>query len=172
MKWSIHQLNKYRSKGLTFDETVDVSELKGSADIRDISPVRVAGRADLGANKFTFHFRITGTMVLPCSRTLADVAFPFDIETTEVFLASKEEHEDEAEVHYLQGEVLDLLPVIKENIILEIPMQIFSDEASTEAPMKGQDWQVVAEKEQTEKVDPRLAGLAKFFDKQNIEDQH
>ncbi|MNG37517.1 hypothetical protein D3C84_1248960 [compost metagenome] len=53
-----------------------------------------------------------------------------------------------------------------ENIILEIPIQIFSDEASTEAPMKGQDWQVITEKEQTEKVDPRLAGLAKFFDKQ------
>ncbi|MCU5640454.1 DUF177 domain-containing protein, partial [Bacillus cereus] len=27
MKWSIHQLNKLRNKGLTLDEMVDVSEL-------------------------------------------------------------------------------------------------------------------------------------------------
>ncbi|MFX3622469.1 MAG: DUF177 domain-containing protein [Ectobacillus sp.] len=167
MKWSIHQLNKYRSKELTFDETVDVSDLKQlQADIRDISPVRVTGKADIGPGKFTFHLHITGTMVLPCSRTLADVTFPFDIETTEVFLASQTEYVADADVHYLQGEVLDLLPVIKENIILEIPMQIFSNEASDETPMQGQDWQVISEEKKTEKVDPRLAALAKYFDKQ------
>ncbi|MCP8970259.1 YceD family protein [Ectobacillus ponti] len=170
MKWSIHQLNKYRSKGLTIDEAIDVSDLKEvNHEIRDISPVHVTGRADLGANKFTFHLQITGTMVLPCSRTLVDVSLPFDVQTTEVYLASPEEHyEGDADVHYLHGEVLDLLPAIKENILLEIPMQIFCDtEAAGGAPMKGQDWQVVTEVEKTEKVDPRLAGLAKFFDKQN-----
>ncbi|MFD3448030.1 YceD family protein [Microbacteriaceae bacterium 4G12] len=167
MKWSINQLNKYRASGLTLDEVVDVSELKEmNEDIRDISPVHVTGRADLGANKFTFHLHIQGAMVLPCSRTLVDVTFPFEIETTEVFLASKQEYEADTDVHYLQGEVLDLLPVIKENIILEIPMQIFSESASGGTPMQGQDWQVVTEQEKAEKVDPRLAGLAKFFDKQ------
>jgi uncharacterized protein len=166
MKWSIHQLNKYRSKGLTLDEAVNFEDVaEWNSDIRELSPVQVIGRADLGANKYTFHLHIKGTMILPCSRTLVDVPFPFDIETTEVFLASEEEYEADADVHYLQGEVLDLLPVIKENILLEIPMQIFSEKASNGAPAKGQDWQVITEEEKTEKVDPRLAGLAKFFDK-------
>ena len=47
MKWSIHQLNKLRNKGLTLDEMVDVSELKEvEKDIREINPVHVTGRVD------------------------------------------------------------------------------------------------------------------------------
>ncbi len=50
MKWSIHQLNKLRNKGLTLDEMVDVSELKEvEKDIREINPVHVTGRVDFGS---------------------------------------------------------------------------------------------------------------------------
>ena len=148
------------------DEMVDVSELKEvEKDIREINPVHVTGRVDFGSGKFTFHLHITGSMVLPCSRSLVDVTLPFDIKTTEVFQTSEEEFETEAEIHCLEGEVLDLLPVIKENILLEIPMQIFSDDVSGGAPTQGQDWQVISEEDKEKTVDPRLAGLAKFFDK-------
>lgn len=165
MKWSIHQLNKYRSNGVVIDEIVTFDVSDWNCDIRDISSVHVTGNAELGANKYTFHLRIQGTMTLPCARTLEDVLYPFDIITTEVFLASPEEYEAYVDVHYLQGEVLDLLPVIKENIILEIPMQVFNEKATEEALSKGQDWQVVTDKVKTDDVDPRLANLAKFFDK-------
>ena len=33
------------------------------------------------------------------------------------------------------------------------------------APQSGKDWEVIHEQDKKEKVDPRLAGLAKFFDK-------
>ncbi len=35
------------------------------------------------------------------------------------------------------------------------------------APQSGKDWEVIHEKDQSKKIDPRLAGLAKFFDKNN-----
>lgn len=165
MKWSIHQLNKYRSKGLQIDEMVTFDVSDWNTDIRNVFPVHVTGKAEFSANKYTFHLRVQGTMILPCSRTLEDVLYPFDIITTEVFVASQEEYVAYVDVHYLQGEVLDLLPVIKENIILEIPMQVFSEKALEEALSKGQDWQVITKKVKTEDVDPRLANLAKFFDK-------
>ncbi|WP_416826953.1 YceD family protein [Ectobacillus polymachus] len=165
MKWSIHQLNKYRSKGLEIDEMVTFDVSDWNTDIRNVFPVHVTGKAEFSANKYTFHLRVQGTMILPCSRTLEDVLYPFDIITTEVFVASQEEYVAYVDVHYLQGEVLDLLPVIKENIILEIPMQVFSEKALEEALSKGQDWQVITKKVKTEDVDPRLANLAKFFDK-------
>ncbi len=87
------------------------------------------------------------------SRSLVDVTLPFDIKTTEVFQTSQEEFETEAEIHSLEGEVLDLLPVIKENILLEIPMQIFSDDVSGGAPTQGQDWQVISEEDKEKTVD-------------------
>lgn len=62
------------------DEMVDVSELKEvEKDIREINPVHVTGRVDFGSGKFTFHLHITGSMVLPCSRSLVDVTLPLTL---------------------------------------------------------------------------------------------
>ncbi|WP_078547333.1 YceD family protein [Litchfieldia alkalitelluris] len=168
MEWTISQLNQLQHKGLSIDEIVDVTELKELKNsIRDISPVRITGRADLSSLKVTFHLTISGTMILPCSRTLVDVHYPFEITTTETFmLRHTSDYETDEETHQVQGDVVDLLPVIKELIILEIPMQIFCDDLNTEgaAPQEGKDWQVISEEDKANKIDPRLAGLAKFFD--------
>ncbi|MFS0823723.1 YceD family protein [Bacillus sp. 1P02SD] len=170
MKWTINQLNQLARKGLTIDETVDVQDIMElEKTIRDISPVQVTGRADLSSTKASFHITISGSMILPCSRTLVDVKFPFEIRTTETFLlkdTSVYDLESDEDVHQIRGEVIDLLPIIKENILLEIPMQIFCDDSNSEdaAPQSGQDWEVITEDDQKNKIDPRLAGLAKFFE--------
>jgi uncharacterized protein len=169
LKWSIHQLHQLQHKGLTIDEITDVSELKQlDSSIREISPVRVSGRVDVSAKKFTFHLTIEGTMVLPCSRTLVDVSYPFSIESTETFFLNDYDVTDE-DSHHVQGEMIDLLPIVKELILLEIPMQIFSDKADHEdaAPQSGKGWEVISEEQHRQKVDPRLAGLAKFFEKRD-----
>lgn len=170
MKWSINQLNQLARKGLTIDEIVDVSDLKDiDKTIRDVSPVHITGRGDLSSTKATFHLTISGSMILPCSRTLVDVKFPFEIRTTETFLlrdTSDFDLESDDDVHQVRGEVIDLLPLIKENILLEIPIQIFSDDSNSQdgAPQSGQDWEVISEEDNKKKIDPRLAGLAKFFE--------
>ncbi|MEH7222447.1 DUF177 domain-containing protein [Bacillus sp. JJ1566] len=170
MKWTINQLNQLARKGLMIDETVDVKDLMEiEKSIRDIPPVHVTGRADLSSTKASFHITISGSMILPCSRTLVDVKFPFEIRTTETFLlreTSDYDLESDEDVNQVQGEVIDLLPLIKENILLEIPMQIFCDNSNSEdaAPQSGQDWEVITEDDKKNKIDPRLAGLAKFFE--------
>jgi uncharacterized protein len=167
VEWHVHQLKKYQHKPLTIDETVELSELKKiNHEIRDVSPVHVTGKVDVSSDKATFHLHVTGTLVLPCSRTLVDVEFPFDITTTEHFLLQPVEFEGDEDLHEPQGEVIDLIPVIERNILVEIPMQIFAENPNKEqsAPQSGKDWQVITELEKEEKVDPRLAGLAKFFE--------
>ncbi|MCH1623895.1 YceD family protein [Ferdinandcohnia quinoae] len=170
MKWSINQLNQLVHRGLTIDEIVDVSDLKElDKTIRDIKPVHVSGRGDLSSTKATFHLTISGTMILPCSRTLVDVNYPFEIQTTETFLlrqTSDFDLESDEDVHQVRGEMIDLFPAIKENILLEIPIQIFCDHSNSEdaAPQSGKDWEVISEDDKKNKIDPRLAGLAKFFE--------
>lgn len=169
MKWSINQLNQLVHKGtITIDEVVDVSDIKElDKTIREISPVHVTGRGDLSSTKITFHLTISGNMILPCSRTLVDVKFPFEIDTTETFLLRQtSDFETEEDVHQVQGEIVDLIPIIKENILLEIPIQIFCDDSNSEnaAPLSGKDWELITEDDKKNKIDPRLAGLAKFFD--------
>ncbi|MFZ3588037.1 YceD family protein [Bacillus sp. DJP31] len=168
MKWHVHQLSKYQNKPLTIDEMVDLSELKKrNHEIRDVSPVHVTGKVDVSSDKATFQLHLTGKLVLPCSRTLVDVDLPFDITTTEHFMLKPTEFAGDEDFYQPQGEVIDLLPVIEENILLEIPLQIFAENPNKEesAPQSGKDWQVITELENKEKVDPRLAGLANFFTK-------
>ena len=168
MKWTISQLQKIRDKHLQIDEIVDVTDIKErDAQIRDVSPMKVTGRADIGSTKVTFHLRLSGKFILPCSRTLVDVNYPIDIETTETFLFKTAGIEyDGDDVTIVEGDVVDLLPVIKENLLLEIPMQVFCEDVNLEeaAPQSGNDWTVISEEENKQKVDPRFAKLADFFE--------
>jgi uncharacterized protein len=167
LKWTISQLQKYRNKDLPIDETIQVDDLsKVDPTIRSVSPMHITGRVDISSTKVTFHLKLKGHLILPCSRTLVDVNYPISVETMETFLLNPSDFGEEEEVHQVKGDVIDLMPVIQEILLLEVPMQVFCDDVKTGegAPQSGKDWEVLQEKDQTKKVDPRLAGLAKFFD--------
>ncbi|MBY0120812.1 DUF177 domain-containing protein [Bacillus sp. S/N-304-OC-R1] len=165
MKWTLSQLQKQRNKEMLIDEIVDVSEITTKeSTIRDASPMRITGRADIDSAKVSFHLKIEGNLVLPCSRTLVDVSYPINVETTETFLLKGLDYEADEEVHQVIGDVIDLMPVIHEILILEVPMQVFCEDSSEEgAPQSGKDWEVIQEQDKKDTIDPRLAGLAHFF---------
>ncbi|RYG74066.1 hypothetical protein EU245_04145 [Lentibacillus lipolyticus] len=146
-----------------FDNQMDVSELESmNNDIREIAPVHVHGTADDQGNDIVFTFRIEGEMVLPCARTLADVPYPFTIDALEIFSESPHnENSSEDEIHSIDGEVIDLAPLIKENILLEVPYRVFSDDEETisQASFEGEGWEFISEDKQEKKVDPRMKKL-------------
>lgn len=168
MKWTISQLQKIREKDLQIDEIVDVTDMKEiDSQIRAVSPIKVTGRADIHSTQITFHLHLSGELILPCSRTLVDVTYPIDIDTTEIFLLKTAGFDYNGEdVTVVEDDVVDLLPVIKEHLLLEIPMQVFCEDVNSEeaAPQSGNDWTVISEEENKQKVDPRFAKLADFFD--------
>ncbi len=168
MKWTVSQLQKIRDKVLKIDEMVDVTGIKErDAQIRDVSPIKVTGRADISSTEITFHLHLSGELILPCSRTLVDVKYPIDIDTTETFLLKSAGFDYNGDdVTVVEGDVVDLLPVIEENLLLEIPMQVFCEDVNSKeaAPQSGTDWAVISEEENKQKVDPRFAKLADFFD--------
>ncbi|RXY99375.1 YceD family protein [Fictibacillus sp. S7] len=170
MKWSLQELKNFYRKPLEFDEYVDASELKSlDKEIRDIPPVHVSGHADVTQQRATFYLNIQGEMTLPCANTLADVHFPFSIKTTELFLLdpSYTVPVDEENLHTVEGHFLDLMPYIQEQILLEKPIKVVAgaDAPDKKAPPEGEGWQVVTEEDRKNRIDPRLADLAKFFDK-------
>ncbi|MCM3568792.1 DUF177 domain-containing protein [Neobacillus mesonae] len=170
MKWTISQLQKYRNKEFSFDEIIQFDDLKkDDPTIREVSPMHITGRGDIDSTKITFHFKIEGYLILPCSRTLVDVKLPINVETTETFLLQNAVYQADEEVHQVKGEMIDLKPIIREILLLEIPMQVFCEDGDSEdaAPQSGKDWEVITEEAESEKIDPRLAGLAKFFDNDN-----
>ncbi|OIJ09792.1 hypothetical protein BKP35_15005 [Anaerobacillus arseniciselenatis] len=167
MKWTVQQLNTLKNKGIKIDEMVDVSDLKEmDTEIREVSLVHVKGEGSISNHSVTFSLEISGEMVLPCSRTLADAKFSFQTETVEVFKFHDDwgEFDEEDGVHEIENDTVDLLPYIKQAILLEIPLQIFSEDLEGEAPPSGEDWELLTEDNKKERIDPRLADLAKFFD--------
>jgi uncharacterized protein len=170
LKWTLSQLQKYRNKEFMIDEIVRVDEVKqDDPTIREVSPMHITGRGDIDSTKVTFHLKIEGYLILPCSRTLVDVKLPINVETTETFLLHGSDYETVEEAYQVKGEVVDVTPILREILLLEIPMQVFCDDVNQEdaAPQSGKDWEVVHEEDQTKKIDPRLASLAKFFDENN-----
>ncbi|MDW0109327.1 YceD family protein [Sporosarcina aquimarina] len=176
MKWSIHQLRKFRQGAMPLDEVVDLGSVRErNSEIRAISPVRLTGSCTVGSKKVSFHFHLEGSMTLPCARTWEDVHFPFSIETDEQFSWDEEVLAQDDEIHPIVGDTIDPMPVFEELILLEVPLQVYCDDADTVTEASGTGWsyttdEVYNEKlteEQDKKTDPRLAGLARFFESDN-----
>ncbi|MDE3838409.1 hypothetical protein C0966_03280 [Bacillus methanolicus] len=173
MKWTISQLQKYRNKEFSVDETVRVDEIKEiDTSIRSVSPMHITGRADIGTTRVTFYLKMKGSLVLPCSRTLVDVNYPIDVETTETFLINDSDfYESDEEIHRVKGDIIDLMPIVREILLLEVPMQVFCEDSSEDgAPQSGKDWEVIREEDRKERIDPRLAGLAKLLEQNDSSD--
>ena len=70
--------------------------------------------------------------------------------------------------------LLILTPVFEELVLLELPLQVFSEEAKDMNTAEGKGWSFATDEEynarlqdEETKVDPRLAGLANLFDKKD-----
>lgn len=172
LQFSITELeNKAVDAPFYFDEMLDVSDLEASEnnDIRQIDPVQVKGFAIVESSEIIFSFTINGSMILPCARTLVDVPYAFELKADEVFSSISDP--DKEEVHVIVGEMLDLTPYIKENIILQMPYRVFSDEKGLQ---QGSGWELFDEEEikehQSDVIDPRLAKLQQLIDNDNQEE--
>jgi len=170
MKFTLGEIRKHANqKPFTFDDHVDVSELKTmNNDIRNIDSVHVYGECvRSGGEQFIFTFTIEGEMILPDARTLVDVTYPFNIKATEIFTtASYISAEDEdLEIHPITGELINLTPYIKENILLETPYRVFSDQEVDDSSLSGEGWDFLSEDDEKSKVDPRFQKLQSLLDK-------
>ncbi|MCM2674838.1 YceD family protein [Alkalicoccobacillus plakortidis] len=170
MKWTLQELKAAKHKTFIINESVRFDELlKTSNDIRDMSNIRVTGEVTYPNKLITFSLKLEGELTLPCARTLADVKWPLDISFDEHFLPDGSVMPDvseKEEVHTVLGDVIDLTPILEERILLEVPFQVYAEEgAEPLAPPSGKDWELVTEESQKDRIDPRMADLAKFFDK-------
>lgn len=180
MKFSVSQIRKEAFlEPFSFDREVDVSEIETlNNDIIKAFPVHVHGTCTLQGEEFMFSFTISGRVIIPCARTLVEVPYPIDIAAFEIFTTAPviTEEEEEEEIHLIEGEVIDLLPLIKENILLNIPYRVYSEneEDLEQAIVQGDGWEIVDEADieqddEKQPIDPRLKKLQQFIDKNNNE---
>jgi uncharacterized protein len=99
---------------------------------------------------------VSGTLVLPCAITLKPVDYPFNIKIEGNIDELVEENEKSVKK---DENTLDILPIIWENILMEIPMRVVSKGAEEElSNLEGNGWKVITEEDNGE-INPELAKL-------------
>jgi uncharacterized protein len=129
-------------------------EQLAGTDVSELNDLHVEGEISLNAiDEIYLSLQATGTMIIPCAITLKPVEVPFDI-IIEGDLSEIHEQSQENEENYANS--LDILPIIWENILMEIPMRVVSPNAKPEK-LKGEGWQFITE--QKGNVNPELEKL-------------
>ena len=127
-------------------------ELKNT-DILKLDNVSIKG--DITKNslgELLLNIIVKGTMILPCAVSLKPVNYDFEVEIDENLTEYSEEN---YKICKNNQKTLDILPIIWENILMEIPMRVVSDDLSG-VITKGDGWELVTEEK---KVNPSLAKL-------------
>jgi uncharacterized protein len=125
-------------------------------DIQSLSEIKLKGYIDKdNLENYRIYLNVNGVMTIPCSLTLKPVDYPFDIEID----GCLQEILDEIDKKIKKVEnTIDILPIIWENILMEIPMKVVSKDAK-DLKLEGNGWKLITEKEESKEINPELEKL-------------
>ena len=155
MNIDITKLKNSVVKVIEVDEVANFNEedIK-KADMLDLKDVKVTGQISKNnLDSYNVYLKVSGEMILPCAITLKPVNYPFNIEIDEIF--SEDASEMSKNIKKFEN-TIDILPIVWENILMELPMRVVSPDASLEK-VEGNGWKLVTEDSEFE--NPELAKL-------------
>ena len=121
---------------IEFDENInfDLEDLK-STSIKDLSNVKVKGNiTKISEDSIDLKMEIKTTMTLEDSVTLEDISYPVNIQYNKIIDSNAM---DDEYCKILQNR-LDILPIVWENIVLEVPLRVVKEEKET--IIEGDGW--------------------------------
>ena len=130
-------INYNQKKEIIISENIYFSkeDLK-ETEIIDLQNVKAEGQIYKDSlEEIILELKITGTMIVPCSRTLKPTEYKFETNIEENI------EETEEKTKKIKKSI-DILPIIWENILMEIPIRIINPEAE-EVDIKGEGWELI-----------------------------
>jgi len=119
---------------------------------------------------------VKGVVLLKCSRCLNDFSRPVDLDFREEYTPADETElerdqelsDDELDISFYKGEEIDVTGIVKEQVLLEIPMKpLCNDDCRGMCSRCGADLNVQSCNCKEDHIDPRLAPLAKYKESMN-----
>ena len=147
----LQELNKKHS--VEFETAFNLKQELTSREpeILDVSEVLVNGRVDADGGIYSLNFTADYTLTMPSSRSLAPVEVPMMVTVSELFATQAYFEANQADLDadmlfILDKDLIDLAESVADNILLEIPLRVLTDEEkqSDELP-SGSAWQVLSE---------------------------
>lgn len=145
MIFDLLRLKNGIDKTVIVNETYSFSEeeLRNSG-VSKLDDVSINGEITLNALKEIYiSLEVCGTMIIPCAITLKPVEYPFNIIIDGDLSEILEEHGENAKKCINS---LDILPIIWENILMEIPMKVVAPDVEI-TNMSGDGWRFITDEE-------------------------
>jgi uncharacterized metal-binding protein YceD (DUF177 family) len=155
-------ISKVNEKGIVIDEVVSFGEeyIKNTP-IQKLDDIEVKGRVYYSVtNEVVLEASVKGTMVLLDAIDLEPINYPINLEISEV-LSENDDEKMEKDV-----KTLDIMDILWQNIVLEVPISIKKD-PDKKYDLHGDGWELIDE--ESKKVDPRLAPLLELLEKEGKE---
>ncbi len=162
MNIDLIKLRSNVEKFIEINETLQFTkeDLKDS-ELLELLNVEVKGDITKDSlNEYFMNITINGTMILPCSLTLKPVKVDFETNVSD-YLQVLIEEIDEKQKNI--GNSIDIFPIIWENILMEIPMKVVSNETS-DIQTEGNGWKLISGEE--ENINPEFEKLNDLFKKE------
>lgn len=154
MKFDVLKLNKGVLEFILVDEDYSFSQeqLKNSGILR-LDNVNINGEISLSDEDYQIILNIKGTMILPCSLTLKEVEYPFNINIDNNMSDLLEEIDKNSEN---TQNTIDILPIIWQNVLMEVPIKVISADLG-DFKTSGDGWKIITEPETN--INPELEKL-------------
>lgn len=153
-------LAELTNKSVTYDNDFVINaDTYKEVGIIDLKNLHVTGDISLNSvSMLAVNLTVTGIMVIPDSVTTEPVDYPFTSKIEEEY-----DINDENFLEYYQKEqnILDIMKILWENIVLEVPMRFT---VTKDAHLSGDGWSLGEDKNKDDQIDPRLAKLAELLD--------
>lgn len=115
---------------------------------------------------------VVAVVVAPSSRSLEKVEVPIDFKFTEAYTKehpSEEDFESLGTIIEISDDNIDLQTAVEDNILLNMPIQILTEEERIHDVMpSGQDWAVVSENDYQKAAEEKKAENSPFSDLKNL----
>lgn len=165
MRLDLNEVIRTPGAALPFSYALDLSDVEWNGARPVPRPVEITGTVRNRAGALTLHAELSTALDLVCDRCTR----AFQAEKTvsyETLLAAELENEDSDDIVLLDGETLDLDELMRDVFLLAMDSKhLCSEDCKGICPGCGADLNTEPCRCQKE-IDPRLAGLAKFFEQE------
>ncbi len=140
MELDLTRLNNGLDKKMIFNFEKEFEKEDLPKDIIDMSVLKIEGTIFKdNIRGFVIRMNIEGTMILPCAITLKPVSFPFNIVIDDEISNLIENAEK-------INNSLDIFPIVWENVLMEIPLRVVSENADSQT-LNGDGWKLILEED-------------------------
>jgi uncharacterized protein len=162
-------LEHRKGEPLPFRMTLDADELKDRhQEVRGLSPVKVVGEAAKLGNLYYVKGEISADVNFVCARCLKPFTQHMSVPCAETFAPADAEElaDEENDILPLAGDEIELEPLLEEYFLLAVPtFPLCEEDCKGLCPTCGVNRNEQMCSCRNERIDPRLAGLADFFNK-------